>query len=299
MLAMYFVALSLIFERFSNLGGWSLGEVAFLWGLVEFSFGLMDMIFSGFDPSNFGQSVRMGTFDQLLLRPINVTMQVLGKEFILRRVGRMVNGIGIFLIAIRLAQIDWTLGKLLYLPWVVVGLVCFFGGLFVIGASFTFWTVDSVEAMNILTYGGSEMMSYPMQYLPRWLRQTFTYVVPAIFQLLPGLTYSTNPILCLASLHALSLALRRHRHFAAHSHSASASNTIKHGDVRQLVCCRGASECQTSTLQLCNPATLLPATLYTMIKSKSFKNISMSTNTRGLWGALRLVSSERRLCAPG
>ena len=181
MLAMYFVALSLIFERFSNLGGWSLGEVAFLWGLVEFSFGLMDMIFSGFDPANFGQSVRMGTFDQLLLRPINVTMQVLGKEFILRRVGRMVNGIGIFLIAIRLAQIEWTLGKVLYLPWVVAGLVCFFGGLFVIGASFTFWTVDSVEAMNILTYGGSEMMSYPMHIYPDWLRQTFTYVVPAIF----------------------------------------------------------------------------------------------------------------------
>lgn len=36
MMVMYFVALSLIFDRFSNLGGWNLGEVAFLWGLVEF-----------------------------------------------------------------------------------------------------------------------------------------------------------------------------------------------------------------------------------------------------------------------
>lgn len=192
--SMYFVGLSLIFERFSNLGGWSLGEVAFLWGTVELSFGLMDMIFSGFDPSNFGQNIRMGVFDQILLRPLNITMQVLGREFVLRRIGRIVNGVGIFIVALNFAQIEWTLGKLLYLPWVIVGLVCFFGGLFVIGATFTFWTVDSVEAMNILTYGGSEMMSYPMHIYPDWLRRTFTYVLPAIFlNYYPALYFLNKP----------------------------------------------------------------------------------------------------------
>lgn len=35
--------------------------------------------------------------------------------------------------------------------------------------------------MNILTYGGSEMMAYPMHIYPDWLRRTFTYIVPAIF----------------------------------------------------------------------------------------------------------------------
>lgn len=194
MLGMYFVALSMIFERFSNLGGWSLGEVAFLWGLVEFAFGLMDMIFSGFDPASFGQNIRIGVFDQILLRPLNVTMQVLGREFVLRRLGRIINGVAIFMVALNLAQIDWTVGKLLYLPWVIVGLVCFFGGLFIIGSTFTFWTVDSVEAMNILTYGGSEMMSYPMHIYPDWLRRIFTFGVPAIFlNYYPALYFLDKP----------------------------------------------------------------------------------------------------------
>ncbi len=194
MLGMYFVALSLIFQRFSNLGGWSLGDVAFLWGMVEFSFGLMDMIFSGFDPGTFGENIRMGIFDQLLLRPLNVTMQVLGREFVLRRLGRIINGVAIFALALNMAEIEWTMGKLLYLPWVIVGLVCFFGGLFVIGATFTFWTVDSVEAMNILTYGGSEMMSYPMHIYPDWLRRIFTYGVPAIFlNYYPSLYFLNKP----------------------------------------------------------------------------------------------------------
>lgn len=178
---MFFGSLALIFNRFGNLGGWSLGEVAFLWGLVEFSFGSMDMIFSGFDPQVFGRLVRLGTFDQMLLRPVNVTIQVLGSKFLLRRLARMAEGALIFTLALWMVEIEWTLFKLLYLPLVIFGMICFFGGLFVTGATISFWTIESLEAMNIFTYGGSEMIAYPMHIYPAWLRNTFTYVIPAIF----------------------------------------------------------------------------------------------------------------------
>ena len=54
------------------------------------------------------------------------------------------------------------------------------GALFVAGATVTFWTIDSIEAVNMLTYGGNELISYPMHIYPRWLRRFFTFVVPAI-----------------------------------------------------------------------------------------------------------------------
>jgi len=193
-LSMFFVSLALVFQRFGDLAGWVLGEVAFLWGMVEIAFGVMDMIFSGFDPTSFGQRVRRGTFDQLLLRPVNITVQVLGDEFILRRLGRILQGVCIFAIALGLADIQWTLGKVLYLPCVLIGLICFFGALFIAGATITFWTVDSIEAINILTYGGSDMMSYPMHIYPDWLRRTFTYIVPAIFlNYYPALYFLDKP----------------------------------------------------------------------------------------------------------
>ncbi len=84
-----FGSLALVFEKFEHIQGWSLGEVAFLYGLAELAFGLMDMIFSGFDPKDFGLEVRRGTFDQILLRPINVTVQVLGRRLVMRRIGRI------------------------------------------------------------------------------------------------------------------------------------------------------------------------------------------------------------------
>jgi ABC-2 type transport system permease protein len=60
-------------------------------------------------------------------------------------------------------------------------MVCFFGGLFVICATMSFWTVESLEVVNIFTYGGAEMMSYPMNIYPDRIRQFFTYIIPAIF----------------------------------------------------------------------------------------------------------------------
>jgi ABC-2 type transport system permease protein len=158
----FFLSLIFVFQRFGHMGGWTLGEVAFLWGMIELAFGVMDMIFSGFDPANFGQRVRQGSFDQLLLRPLSLTLQVLGSEFVIRRLGRVLQGAVIFGLALALVDIQWTPAKLLYLPLVVLSLVCFFGGLFIIGATITFWTVESIEVINIFTYGGSELMSYPM-----------------------------------------------------------------------------------------------------------------------------------------
>ena len=69
-----------------------------------------------------------------------------------------------------------------------------FGGLFVIGSTITFWTIQPIEIMNIFTYGGSEMMSYPMHIYKRWMRQFFTYMIPAIFlNYLPALYFLDKP----------------------------------------------------------------------------------------------------------
>jgi ABC-2 type transport system permease protein len=177
---MVFITFAFVIERFGNIAGWSLGEVGFLYGLLEFSFGLMDMLFSGFDPQNFGQQVRLGRLDQILLRPIGVTLQILGSDFILRRTGRIAQGMVIFIVSVGMINFHWTFMKVMLLPVVIISQVLFFGG-FIIGATITFWTFESIEVVNIFTYGGAEMMSYPMNIYPNWMRKFFTYIVPAIF----------------------------------------------------------------------------------------------------------------------
>jgi ABC-2 type transport system permease protein len=176
-----FASFALVLPRFGDIGGWKLGEVALLAGMVNIAFGTMDLVFSGFDPGNFGRQVRLGRMDQLLLRPVDITLQVLGSEFVLRRLGRIIVGVGIFLLANNLTEIIWTPEKILLLALSIIGQILFFGALFVIGATTTFWTVESIEVLNIFTYGGSEMISYPMHVYPNFLRRFFTFILPAIF----------------------------------------------------------------------------------------------------------------------
>jgi ABC-2 type transport system permease protein len=189
-----FGTLWLVLQRFGNVGGWTLPEIAFLFGIVETAFSLMDMIFSGFDPPDFGRLVRLGRLDQLLLRPTSVTLQVLGSRFVLRRLGRVFQGIAILTYALVSVNIQWNPVKYLYLPVVILSTVCFFGGLFIIGSTITFWTIDTIEVMNIFTYGGTEMMSYPMNIYQDWLRKFFTYILPSIFIVYyPALYYLGKP----------------------------------------------------------------------------------------------------------
>lgn len=180
-LGFFFIAFALAMTQFGEIGGWTLGEVAFLWGMAEFSFGVMDMVFSGFDYDFFGPMVIKGTFDQLLLRPVNITLQVLGSRFVLRRFGKITEGLIIFIIGLSMVNIQWSIGKIIYLPILMISQILFFGSLFIIGATTTFWTKERLEILNVFTYGGSEIMSYPMHIFPRAIRLLFTFVVPAIF----------------------------------------------------------------------------------------------------------------------
>lgn len=190
----YFLSLVLIMQRFESIAGWSLGEIAFLLGMIEISFGAMDMIFSGFDPDYFAQVIRRGSFDQVMLRPVGLTWQVLGSRFLLRRIGRIIEGLMIFIFALSLLDVHWTLAKLLYLPVVFTSQVLMMGGLFMAASTVTFWTLQSIEAANILTYGGTEMMSYPMHVYPTWMQRFFTYVIPFIFlNYAPALYFLDKP----------------------------------------------------------------------------------------------------------
>jgi ABC-2 type transport system permease protein len=190
----YFLSLVLILERFNNIMGWTLGEVAFLAGVIEMSFATMDMIFSGFDAGNFSTMVKTGSFDQLLLRPVSITLQMFGSRFELRRMGRMLEGALIFIYALSVAPVHWSIDKLLYFPVVFISQVVAFGALFMMGSTLTFWTVEPVEAVNILTYGGNELMTYPASIYPTWLQRFFTYIIPFIFlNYYPGLYFLGKP----------------------------------------------------------------------------------------------------------
>jgi ABC-2 type transport system permease protein len=96
----------------------------------------------------------------------------------LSRFGRMVQGLLVLWIATIDLHFHWTLTTVAMALWTIAGGVALFFGLMVIQGAISFWTVDSLEAMNVLTYGGVQAAQYPLSIYARWLRAFLIFVVP-------------------------------------------------------------------------------------------------------------------------
>ncbi len=176
-----FLAILILFGRFESIGGWTVAEVALLYGLVAVPFAIAHLVGQGFD--EFAMTIRTGSFDQVLIRPRTTFLQVLGSQFSLRQLGRVAEALVV--LGLGLAWLDvrawWSVGHWLFMLWSIAGGVLFFLGMMLVGATLCFWTVESIEAINIFTYGGAEMAHYPMHIFGDWLRRVFIYLVPLAF----------------------------------------------------------------------------------------------------------------------
>ncbi len=170
------VAIWALFARFGNIRGWSLPEVALLYGMAQMSLALAQSAFRGFDV--FERVIRRGDFDWLLLRPRPTALQVAGLEIRLRNLGRLAQGLVVLCWAAYTLGIAWTPLRAGLLAAAILGGACLFAGLFVLQGTFTFWTVEALEVFNIFTYGGAEAAQYPLGVYRRWFRNLFTYVLP-------------------------------------------------------------------------------------------------------------------------
>ena len=109
-------ALMVMFTQVKSLGGWTFGEIAFLYGLSSVSFALHELFQGAFDNDVFAGYIQRGMFDQILIRPLPTVFQMMTEFFMLRRFGRMLQGGLAFVLAVVLVQPHWTLAKLIYLP---------------------------------------------------------------------------------------------------------------------------------------------------------------------------------------
>ncbi|MGW8982222.1 ABC transporter permease [Streptomyces parvus] len=174
-----FVTILLMFTHVDALGGYSLPEIALLYGLSATAFGVCDLLLGSMD--RVGGRVRDGTLDTLLVRPVPVLAQVAADRFALRRLGRITQGLLVLGYALVTLDIAWTPLKMLMLPMTVIGGAAIFGAIFVAGAAFQFVAQDASEVQNSFTYGGTTLLQYPPTVFAKDLVRGVTFVVPLAF----------------------------------------------------------------------------------------------------------------------
>ncbi len=150
--------------------------MAVLYGMVHMAFALAEAAVRAFD--TFDRQVKNGTFDRVLLRPRSAAFQVAASEFQLMRIGRFSQGLFVLIYGCIAANVAWTPARAVLLVAAILGGACIFAGLFIMQATLAFWTTESLEIVNTVTYGGVETAQFPLSIYRPAFRRFFTFVIP-------------------------------------------------------------------------------------------------------------------------
>ncbi len=171
-----FLSVFFIMRRFESIGGFSASEVYLCFSISFLAFSIAECFFRGFD--TFGGILRSGSFDRILVRPKSEVLQIVGEKMEFTRLGRTLQAAVTLAVALATSEIAWTADKIALLVFMELGALCFFTGCFILYAGVCFFTLEGIEAMNILTDGMRELSMYPLSVYGKEILRFCTFVVP-------------------------------------------------------------------------------------------------------------------------
>lgn len=201
----YYFTILCLFDKFSNINGFTMYDVLLTFGIVQFGFAFCEVFFRGID--EFDDLIAEGNFDRLLLRPRSILFQVVCDEISAVRIARLLQDVIVLIVAIINIDVSWDILKVLTLILMIISSVFIFLSIFIITASYCFITVKGLEFRNVLMYGAREMAQYPIGIFKKGFLIFFTCIVPIGFvnyyPLLYILGRETNKLFILSPLIAI------------------------------------------------------------------------------------------------
>lgn len=175
-----------MFARFHQIAGYNFEEIVLCSAIILMAFSLAEMVGRGFDM--FQVVLGNGQFDRMLVRPRGLMLQILAGRMEFSRIGRLLQAILMLAYAISARTVVWHATSLLVLFSMIVGGTIYFFFMYVIRAALCFFTVESIEFLNIFTDGAREFGGYPIIIYGKEILLFLTFVIPfALVQYYPFL----------------------------------------------------------------------------------------------------------------
>lgn len=178
------LGLFFLFDRFSMIKGYTYHEALLCYGIMLLGFSIAQCQARGFE--SFHYLVRSGEFDRMMVRPRSAVLQVLGSRFETNRFFRILLALAMFFYGAAHCPVIWTIDKKAVVIFMVFGVVLLYTGLFLLGASISFFTIEDGGFLNVLIYGGNTHGKYPVDIYGKRMLKICTYVIPyALVQYYP------------------------------------------------------------------------------------------------------------------
>jgi ABC-2 type transport system permease protein len=165
-------------HRFGTLGGWQWEEIAFLYALNLMSYAI-GAAFT-YSQTELEGMVQKGTFDGVLIRPLNPYLSLAAQQFNVGYIGHIVIALAILIWSLGNLAIDWSVATVGFLLLALAGASMLQAAvLTLLGA----WSFTFVRATFLFGLAGSlrTFITYPITIYSSVLQVMLTVIVPFAF----------------------------------------------------------------------------------------------------------------------
>jgi ABC-2 type transport system permease protein len=163
-----------LFQKATQLAGWRLEEVVFLWGFTQIPYGLFNVI--SLNLYDFGNNyIIEGKFDRVLLRPVSSLFQVLFETFRIESLQEVATGTFCMWWASQRLGIHWTVGKILTLLFFGICAAIIYVSTFLMLSTVSFFWEDRIgvhpPVWNLIAFGRYPLSIYSgvVQFFLCWI----------------------------------------------------------------------------------------------------------------------------------
>ena len=166
-----------IFQKIPTLNGWTFDQLLFLLGFLTLSFGIWHAFLSGVSPWRMERWVRTGTFDRMLLQPINPLLYMVISHLDDDGFGDLIAGAVILSIASNNLGLVWNFQTIsLFLSFVAGAVLIVFSFLLLMTAV-SFVAVRS-RVLNDIFWNLTRFIEYPIEIYNPAIMFFLTFIIP-------------------------------------------------------------------------------------------------------------------------
>lgn len=194
------IFLFLVFQKIPNLNGWQFYELVFIYGFAQIPRGI-DHFFTDYLWVFCRRTIREGSFDRYLLRPINPLFQVVVERCQPDGLGEILVGLLLVITAAQNLGIEMSfLAVLAFILAVIAGSIIF-TSIKLFFATNAFFIKDAYSLL-FLAYNLSDFAKYPLNIYSGFIRVVLSYIIPFSFAAFIPASFFLNDVSIISTIGA-------------------------------------------------------------------------------------------------
>lgn len=180
------VFISALFSRVPDVAGWTVWEIAVLYGLALTPKGLTELLCDG--PWMLRSLVNTGEFDRLLVRPVSPALQAATKIASIHGLGQLALGSVAIAIGTSRSGMDWSIWKVLFLLATIGSGFAMICAINFLANLIGFWEPSTQSALPTMYTMLIDFAKFPLEIYSLVIRVLVTVIAPfAFLSYFPGL----------------------------------------------------------------------------------------------------------------